>query len=115
MPETGAERRARLRKADADRLAAALKLARQAIETAEHTWGLWADGVRQDVETRLGCTSEPGDPAILADEGYGHVLSVGNRLRVTGKHIAAMTEEFGQVEPVAGEADQISATGGSGQ
>lgn len=90
-----------LRRADAERIAAALKLALQTMESADHYWGLWADDVRWTVKQRLGRSAEPDDQAVLADDEYGAALDlrrdierITGELRDLGKHFDHLGTEY---------------------
>jgi hypothetical protein len=90
--------RARLRTHDAARMAAALEMARKALETATTTWGLWADDVRADVEARLGRVYEPDDPVLLVNPEFGTALDVGGAIDELSAQLASVTEKFARAE-----------------
>ena len=46
------------------------------LEEASLAWGLWADGVRQLAERRLGVSADEGF-AVLDDPGYAQALRMG--------------------------------------
>jgi hypothetical protein len=105
---TDVSRRARLRKQDADRIAASFDTARKAMETASVTWGLWADDVRACTEARLGRSYEPHDPAVLGDPEYSAALDVRGLI---GEVIARLEDAAGKFA----EVEKSAAARGGGQ
>ncbi len=55
------------------------------LEAARLAWGLWADGIRQLTEQRLGI-SDLLDERVLDDPGYGQALDIGGPV---GKAVTA--------------------------
>lgn len=45
------------------------------LEAARRAWGVWADGVRERAEQRLG--TGPADPRVCSDPEYGQALDAG--------------------------------------
>lgn len=45
------------------------------LEAARRTWGVWADGIRERAEERLG--AGPGDPRLYGDREYLRALDAG--------------------------------------
>jgi hypothetical protein len=77
---------------------AAIAAARQALDQTEHTWGVWADSVRQDVEARHGVDYEPDDQVILKDPEYSRALDVRLDLDKVKHELATLIEDFDAAE-----------------
>jgi hypothetical protein len=73
------------------------------LEEARLAWGVWADGIRQLTEQRLGVTDFL-DFRVLDDPGYGRALEMGTPFEEAVKSAgAALAAAGGGEDPGAGE------------
>ncbi len=73
-----------------------------AVDALDMPWGVWADTVRQDVETRHGVAYpapiEDADAIVLGDAEYGAALDCGTALDQVKQALQATLASFNQAE-----------------
>lgn len=90
------------RKRDASVMRNRLNEAEAALRALKASWGLWADTVRQSVETRHGVaypvSFEEADKVIINDPGYGAALDLMRSIDEARSAIEQAQAEFERLE-----------------